>query len=225
VINLCHAEAGQADPRPLTPGVWRRVRLQLDDLAQIVPAGHALRLSLSTAYWPMLWPSPVSAALSVRIGTGELEIPVRPPLAADADLRPFEPPVSAPGARQKSLRRLAFRRSIEIDLTTNEMTYTLHSDGGDGGASLARIEEINLDLGVTLMKRYRIIEDDSLSAQTELAQTTTLRRGDWAIRVDCRTRLTATAEAFQFSADLEAFENEAPFAERRWTIAIPRRCL
>lgn len=226
VLNLCHAEAGPADPRPLAPGEWRRVRLQLDDLAQAVPAGHAIRLALSTAYWPMIWPAPVSAALSVRIGTGELALPVRPPSATDAALRTFEAPAAAPGGRHKTIRRPAFRRTIEIDLTSNEMTYTLQNDGGDfGGASLARIEEIGLEIGATLMKRYRIMEDDPLSAQTELAQTTTLRRDGWAVRIDCRTRLTATADAFQFAADLEAFENDVPFAQRRWTIAIPRRCL
>ena len=45
----------------------------------------------------------------------------------------------------------------------------------------------------------------------------------WSVRIDCRTRLTATAPAFQFTRDLEAFENDAPFAARRWTLSIPRK--
>ena len=118
------------------------------------------------------------------------------------------------------------RRTIEIDLASNEMVYTLRGDGGElGGAALARIEEIELDIGYTLTKRYRIIEDDALSAATELAQSATLTRGDWSIRLECRTRMAATADAFQFSGTMQTFEGAEPFASRDWTLAIPRKLL
>jgi uncharacterized protein len=97
------------------------------------------------------------------------------------------------------------------------------SDGGEfGGASLARIEDIGLDLGYVLHKRFRIIETDPLSAQAEFEQTAMLRRDDWSVRVECRTRLAATADAFQFSGNLDAFEGDTNVARREWTIAIPR---
>lgn len=225
ILNLCHGDS-HADPEPLVPGEWRRVRLKLDDLGQNIPAGHRLRLGLSTGYWPMIWPAPEPVTLSVRLGTGHLDLPVRPPSQADAAIRPFAEPVSAEGSEHKKLRHLPMRRTIEIDLTTNEMIYTLKGDGGElGGASLARIEEIGLDLGYTMMKRYRILEDDPLSAQTELAQTAILRRGDWNIRLECRTRLNATVSAFQFTGDLEAFENDVPVTSRHWTVSVPRNFL
>jgi hypothetical protein len=56
-----------------------------------------------------------------------------------------------------------------------------------------------------------------------MALTNSLRRGDWAVRLSLRTLLTATRDTFQFTADLECFEGDAPFAERRWALAIPRR--
>ena len=74
-----------------------------------------------------------------------------------------------------------------------------------------------------LVKRYRIIENDPLSAQTEFDQTTQLRRNDWSVKIECRTRLTATLEAFQFSGELVAYEGEEPVARHDWTIAIPRQ--
>ena len=225
ILNLCHRN-GHGDPEPLEPGEWYDVRLQLDDLACEIPAGHRLRLGLSTGYWPMIWPAPEQVILTVETGTGALTLPVRPPRAEDAELRPFEEPISAPGSSHKKLRHLPMRRTVEIDLTTNEMVYTLYGDGGEfGGAALARIEEIGLDIGYTLKKRYRIIEDDPLSAETELVQTTTLARGEWAVRLECRMRLSAGAEAFRFSGDLQAYEGDVPFASRDWTQAIPRRLL
>jgi uncharacterized protein len=223
ILNLCH-RAGHEMPEALEPGRWYRVALQLDTLGQRIPAGHRLRLGLSTGYWPMIWPTPEAVTLTVRTGSGHLDLPVRPPRTADAALPEFGPPLAAPGVKHRKLQHLDMRRSIEIDLTTNEMIYTLEA-GEFPGASLARIEEIDLDLGYTQMKRYRILEDDPLSAETELSQSAVLRRDGWSVRVDCRTRLTATAQAFQFTGDLEAFENDAPFAARRWTLSIPRKLL
>ncbi len=225
ILNLCHLE-GHERPRPLTPGRWQRVRLSLDDLGQKVPAGYRLRLGLSTGYWPMIWPAPQPVVLTVRTGNSWLDLPVRPHAPEDQNLRPFEPPRAAPGTEIKKLRPVTMRRRIEIDLATNEVTYTLEGDGGEfGGASLARLEEIDLDLGYSQVKRYRILEDDPLSATTELMQSCLLRRQDWQVRVDCRTRLSATVDMFQFSGDLEAFEGDAVFATRRWTLSIPRRLL
>lgn len=222
ILNLCHRDS-HAKPEPLEPGRWYDVRLQLDDLACSLPPDHHLRLGLSTAYWPMIWPAPQPATLGVELGNGTLELPVRPPHPGDEALRPFDPPVSAPGTRHRKLRHLPMRRTIEVDLATNETVYTLYGDGGEfGGAALARIEEIGLDIGYTLKKRYRIIEDDPLSAETELTQSAVLIRGDWSIRLECRMRLNATSEVFQFSGDLQAFEGAVPFAAREWATAIPR---
>ena len=50
-------------------------------------------------------------------------------------------------ARHKTLRELPLRRTIEIDLATNETVYTFQS--GEFGAALARIEAIEMDLGST----------------------------------------------------------------------------
>lgn len=222
LLNLAHRD-GHARPQPVEPGRWYRVRLALNDAAHAFPAGHRLRLALSTSYWPIAWPAPRPALLGVRTGTSALELPVRPERAEDAHLRPFAPPQEAPAPIHKKLRRLPMRRTIEIDLTSNEMVYTLESDGGEfGGASLARIEDIGLELGYTLFKRYRILETDPLSAETEFVQKALLRRDGWSVRIECRTRLSSTAESFQFSGSIEAFEGDGPFAERRWTLAIPR---
>ena len=225
ILNLCHRDSHEF-PEPLEPGRWYDVSIRLDDLAHALPAGHHLRLGLSTAYWPMIWPTPEPVALGLEIGTGSLDLPVRPPRPEDANLRPFEEPVSAPGVQHKKLRHLPMRRSVEIDLASNETVYTLYGDGGEfGGAALARIEEIGLDIGYTLMKRYRIMEDDPLSAQTELVQKAQLKRDDWSVRLECRMRMSSTAEAFQFSGELEALEAGQPFAHRDWVLAIPRKLL
>ena len=116
------------------------------------------------------------------------------------------------------------RRTIQTDLVGNDTTYTLSGDGGEfGGSTLARIEAIDLELGYSLLRRYRIIADDPLSAQCELLQKASLRRGDWSVQLECRTRLAATATDFQFSCSLAAQEGDEPVLNRDWDVAIPRR--
>jgi len=222
LLNLTH-RSGHDAPAPLVPGEWTRVCLQLNDIAHGFPPGHRIRLSLSTSYWPIAWPSPEAAVVGVRTGESLLELPERPPRAEDSALVPFDPPEAAPGISHKKLELLPIRRRLETDLTTNEVVYSLESDAGEfGGASLARLEEIDLDLGYRLVKRYRIIENDPLSAQTEFVQETLLRRGGWSVKIECRTRLAATLEAFQFSGELVAYEGDEIATRRDWTIAIPR---
>ncbi|MGH6945215.1 MAG: CocE/NonD family hydrolase, partial [Geminicoccaceae bacterium] len=149
-----------------------------------------------------------------------LHLPVRPPCAADDELPAFEPPVAAPGMRHETLRELPLRRTIELDLATHQTVHTLHS--GEFGAALARLEPIDMDLGHTFHKRFRISEYDPLAAHAEVVQRTTMRRADWSVRIECRTRLSSTRSAFQFSGELEAFEDDEAFARRAWRISIPR---
>jgi uncharacterized protein len=220
LLNLTHRD-GHEWPEALEPGGFCRVKVQLNDIAHAFPAGHRIRIAVSTSYWPIAWPSPEPVILTLRTGHSALYLPVRPPAPDDEQLRPFEPPSAAPTTRHKTLRELPLRRTVEIDLATHETVYTFQS--GEFGAALARIEAIEMDLGYTFLKRHRISEYDPLSAQTEIVQRMTMRRKDWSVRIESRARLGATRDAFQFSAELEAFEDDEPFGQRSWQLAISRQ--
>lgn len=226
ILNLTHRESNES-PGPLTPKHQYQVRIALNDIAHSFPKEHRLRLALSTSYWPIIWPAPEYAAITIYPSESSLTLPVRPPRKEDQQLRPFEDAVNVPpGTEFKKIIHLPMRRIIEMDLSTNELVYTLKGDGGElDGAALARIEDIDLNIGYQMMKRYRIIEADPSSAQTELFQRTEFRRGDWKIRLVCRTKLTATEFNFQFSCDLETFENDIAFKDRSWVVTIPRKLI
>ena len=65
VLNLTHRDSHE-HPAPLEPGERTRVVVELDGIAQAIPAGHRLRLALSPAYWPWLWPAPEPVTLAVH---------------------------------------------------------------------------------------------------------------------------------------------------------------
>jgi len=100
VLNLTHRDGHDA-PSPLVPGQRYQVRIQLNDAGTVFPAGHKVRLALSTAYWPMIWPGPEKATITIFGGT--LDLPVRPSRAGET-LPPLPPPETAPPERSVAVR-------------------------------------------------------------------------------------------------------------------------
>jgi putative CocE/NonD family hydrolase len=222
VLNLAHRE-GHEHPAALEPGRRYTVRVALNDVAHAFPAAHVLRLAISTCYWPLVWPAPEPATLAVFTGASRLELPVRPPRPEDARLRPFPPPERAPPPVQTLLHPAPLRRSIERDARTGETIYTVTGDAaGFNGAALARLEAIGLDLGHTIARRHRVSESDPTSARSEIEHAIQLRRGEWSVRVNTRTRVSATARAFRVETTLEAFERDERVFTRQWDRTVPR---
>ncbi|HEY1936226.1 MAG TPA: CocE/NonD family hydrolase [Acetobacteraceae bacterium] len=92
ILNLTHRD-GHEHPTPLVPGQRYLVRLQLNDAGSAFPEGHRIRIALSTTYWPMIWPAPEVA--TVTVFGGSLELPVREPGESDALLSPLPVPETA----------------------------------------------------------------------------------------------------------------------------------
>ena len=68
-----------------------RVTFHLDHIAYRLPKGHRLRIAISSSYWPLLWPAPEAATITLFGGT--LNLPVR--RTAKRAEHVFAPPVSA----------------------------------------------------------------------------------------------------------------------------------
>ena len=67
VFNLAHRD-GHEVPKALIPGEIYEVVFNLDYIAYQVPAGHQLRVAVSSTYWPILWPSPKPVCLQLKDG-------------------------------------------------------------------------------------------------------------------------------------------------------------
>ena len=193
VLNLTRRN-GHEKPELLAIGERYRVRIQLNDAGSVFPAGHRVRLAISTAYWPMIWPCPEKATL--LISGGALDLPVRPPSAADALLSPLPGPESAPPEKPTMLRR--------------------------GDMRVERIDRIDLELGAKGKWQYHVEEDDPLSAVAELQRTQTMSRDAWQIRIETQMRLSCTRDAFLLEASLRAYEGEQEVCRRDWDRAIAR---
>jgi predicted acyl esterase len=217
LLNLTHRDSHE-HPEPLEPGGRHPVRLQLNGIAHAFPPGHRIRLALSTAYWPIAWPSPEPATLTVFTAGSRLSLPARAPRPEEERaLRPFPAAEAAPPEARTVLRPGGFERIFSYDVATDTMTYTSIADSG-----AQRIEAIGLELEEIARKVYRIRSDDPLSADNVIHWTTRRGRDDWQVRVETRTRMRATREDFLIDAELDAYEGERRAFSRNWHSKIPR---
>jgi hypothetical protein len=79
-----------------------------------------------------------------------------------------------------------------------------------------------VEVASTLAREDRLRRGDPLSATAEVVQRTGFRSDAFDVRVEVRTRLTATAEAYRFEADVRAEEVGADAVTRRFDLRIPR---
>jgi hypothetical protein len=196
VLNLTHRD-GHENPALLAAGQRYRVRIQLNDAGSVFPAGHRIRLALSTAYWPMIWPSPEQATLLI-LG-GALDLPVRTPQATDALLSPLPGPESAPPEKPAISRR--------------------------GDMRFERIDRIGLELGTQSNRTFHVEEDDPLSAVAELRRVQIMSRNEWQVRIETQMRLSCTRDVFLLQASLRAWDGANEVCRRDWDRSIPREFL
>jgi uncharacterized protein len=221
-LNLTQAKDRRA-PVPLVPGERHRVEVQLTATAYAFPSGHRIRLALSTAYWPILWPSPEAVTLTVFTGASQLLLPVRPPESAGPELAALPEAVSAAPTPVTVLRQGRIERTVSLDQITREVSHRLYIDGGVFGSwGKFRLEDIGMEMGHVFERVYRIKPDDPNSARATMTQTCDLGRGDWQVRINTGATMTSTASTFESSAWVEAFEGGKSVFRKDWQVSIPR---
>ncbi len=138
ILNLTHRD-GHETPMPLEPGQRCRVRIQLNDVGFGFPPGHRIRIALSTAYFPMIWPAPEMA--TVTLHGGELSLPVRPAQPADALLPAFEEPQTAVPEPRSTVRPGVVRIDrLGIELG-NATKFDFHIDEDDPLSATAEMRQ------------------------------------------------------------------------------------
>jgi putative CocE/NonD family hydrolase len=217
MLNLTHRDS-HATPEPLEPGAHYPIELELNSVAQNFPAGHRIRLSLSTSYWPLAWPPPEPVRLAIHAAESTLELPVRPAAVSDEiTLRPFDEPE---GARPLAITRLTpeeYRWDVTRDLIGYRSALDIVKDGGT-----LRFEDSGMEIGKRVLERYTSTADDFGSVRGETTWTMTFGRRDWAVRVVTYQELTCTPTQFRLHARLDAYEGERRVASRNWELDFPR---
>jgi putative CocE/NonD family hydrolase len=216
LLNLTH-RTSHACPEPLVPGNRYRTRVWLNTMAQSLPAGHRLRLAISSSYWPLAWPPPEPVRLSVFTGATRLRLPVRPARSDGSAQRPFSEPE---GAEPNPVSRIAGGEeswTVSRNLATYESATEIVKDYG-----VVRLDDIDLELTRRAHERYSCVGNDVASARGETEWLMGFERGDWKVTTSTRTVLTADETTFYLHAELDAYEGDDRVVSYNWNRSIPR---
>jgi predicted acyl esterase len=213
LLNLSH-RTGSADPQPLEPGERIRVRVPLEAIAHAFPAGHRIRVAVSSSYWPWAWPSPKRAGLQLFTGpASRFELPVRPQGKRDGVPTGLLPRPAQAEVHGGSIRRLVH------DGEPGPARWTLEVERSRGRRQVPpgtlQIEGAQTDV-------YRIEEGDPLSAQVECRRQMGMARDGWSAHVETSSSMTADADSFLLVHQVDAYENGDLIFSRARTFTVPR---
>jgi hypothetical protein len=222
--NLTHDD-GHGRCRPIEAGRPIAVKLRLGDMAYSFPRGHRLRLALSNASWPLIWPSPAPVRITLFTERSSLSLPVRPPDPGDRLLRPFERPEKARSAEWTPETVARTERRVETDPTSGDLVTTLRTGfDASGRVALSRLEAAeNIRGGDAMSVATRIHPQDPLRARFSIVQRTHLGRDSWSVDVDSSIDMSCTRDDFVVAATLAAREGGTLVFERAWDERVPRR--
>lgn len=214
--NLSHLDS-HSRSAPIDTGARHRVRIKLNDIAQVFPAGHRIRVAISTSYWPLAWPAPKPVKLQVYTGASRLLLPVREPRDEDSRIG-FKPAEGAPPVPVEQLSVTDHGWHVMYDLAQDAQTLYVVNDngveriGGDGLLYIDKTEEW-----------YSSVVDDFDSITAEVKTVRGLERNSWQPHIIARTRLTCSQSEFRLIAELDAYEGDRRVFSRNWDERVPRR--
>jgi putative CocE/NonD family hydrolase len=213
VINLSHRD-GNADPKPLKPGEPVTVRLSLDACGYRFGEGHRIRLSLSTAYWPMILPPPVDPGVTIDIASLGLAMP----LLGDHETFEMKQPDN-PDPLPKYIEHAPSqtRRSVTRDLAAHLTRYDVVEDTG-------LFEHPGTGLSTRQLKQetWSISPDDPLAMTGISTWTCDMKRARWSVRTVSTAKIACTADDWSISASVLAYDGEKQIFEKTFEKIIPR---
>ena len=217
LLNLEHRN-GLHKPEPVVPDEWMDVEIQLNDIAQCLPAGHRLRLAISTQAWPLVWPAKHNNSLALNLAQCRLNLPtLKPGTVESQKIEPLQPPAIPEPLAITWLRPVNRQRTIKRDPLRETVSRTYLKDDG-----AFRIEEHGLEIDASGCLTYHCRGEDPLSAEAEYEYRIQHSRGEWNAAVKCRVKITSDMTNFYIDGEYRMLEDGQRVKTRNINEIIPR---
>ena len=217
ILNLSQ-RISKSEPQSIEPGRQVSVTVKLNHVGYVVPKGHKLRVAISTSYWPMAWPSPENATVSIHTQKSQLQLPVHITRSSSNKLTEFETAKTGEPLPTTQLSAFKQHRTVTIDPTSGKYLFEIFADNGK-----TRFEGNQIEMASTTLQRYTIHPDDPLSAKAEYEWQWEYSRGSgWRISTFSRTEVTCNRNQFFLKAESVAWLNGQEHFRKIWDKSYPR---
>lgn len=206
------------DPEALTPGEIYELPIEVDCTAWRFERGHRIRLAVSSADWPNVWPTPEPATNRVFYGASRPSQLVLPTVPATGSAAPPEfrasPEVLERHSRQVDppvweIVRDALSRRARVRLT---------------GRSTELVNDATL-----VTRQYELISyvdsDDPAGASARGHHATSIRRPSGLIEAKSNVNIQGTTTHFHVTIDLAVTIDGLLHHLRQWVESVPRHLL
>jgi putative CocE/NonD family hydrolase len=209
VLNLTHRDSHE-HPAPLEPGRAYDVDIPLNFTAHRFSAGARIRAALSESLWPLVWPSPETATVSVDLDATSLTLPVRSPPASEAamPITLLPPPADDP------------RSSPTMDIAEANAVARVTETWPIATSEVADIGETVSGGGPNVVLSMRAGEP--LSCAWSAEQSAGYRRPGWNVEVRATVSVRATLNDFIVDERTWASLNGEAVADVKHSSTIPR---
>ncbi len=219
--NGAHRHSARA-PQPLVPGERFTLPIEMHSTSWVVPVGHRLRLSVTNAQWPMIWPTPWPMETTLHTGaTGaRLILPVVPRGFQAA--APAWEPVTPGGAGLSGYEWLESGTpsgfgevsKVERDLRTGRARVFATS------ATERRLPWGRESTSEVITHETSDQRPDSTTVRGDYQ--TTVHLPDRTLRWEVQVQVRSDTAAFHYSHVRRLLRNGALVREKRWDATIPR---
>ena len=215
VLNLSHRDSNEV-PEALVPGREYAIELALNHMAYRLSQGHRLRLSISNAYWPLIWPSPFRDTLYLELSQCRLRLPCLPSPGASSNrfLAAFDPAeisnavVQRAGSTKKWMREDPDTGAMEIRTATDYGRYWHRS--------------CDTQVDFTIDQLLSIHPDDPNSAKSATKLRVKMRQGQIETSLQGEYEMTSSSGHYCVGARWRAWEGDECIFERRFDETIER---
>jgi predicted acyl esterase len=200
-------------PEPVQPGMMTDIEFPLMVTSAVIPAGWSLRLALSGADFPVVWPPGKRFRLDIDSTGSTLVLPTVPPRFESAylDVPPAGPSPDSPVEVTRSVSDWSVARSDSATTFNKVMGHSEFQPNRD---------DLTYDTDQTWS--VSVEDDDPASTVAKAHSRLGLSRPGWSVVVDGSLEMTADDDQFHLAIELSAAHDGNEVWRRTWEEAIPR---
>ncbi len=195
VLNLSHRNSHEF-PEALEVGTTYDIAVELNHIAYVVPQGHKVRISVSTTYWPLIWPCAEDATLTLQPSLCSVNLPINLSQTPSNHIQDYDSEVSFNG---HVIRESNSQRVVEKDYKTGVTTLKTLDDFGQQFYTSAQSE-----IDFAIEQSLSIHPQDPLSAKNEIHLKVEQGHDNWRTGIEARYTMTCDAEHFYIQAQWKA---------------------
>jgi len=206
-----------SDPKDLVPNQTYSLDIEMHLGTWTFPKGHRIRLAVSNALWPMIWPTPYAMTTTLQLGgnTGSrLTLPLVPPsMYATPQFAAPEPSEQRSDMQDAGFPLPGDWRTERDEVNGKaKVTWT-----GKSEETYPWGKETDFE-GITYLADDNHPESSSVQAEAEIVMALKQQTLIWQGHLT----LTSDAQNFYYKYTRQLFKDGEPLKQKTWQETIPR---